>query len=99
MRWIGAIASVERFERDEELAGLGDRIDTILPARSMRCATMHDDIVPGEALMGDHQIQMARFGIDRGSRLEDLKHLECAEGGVLLVSDTGDDDIACDPGL
>ena len=85
---------VELAERDEDRAGLDDRVDAEVRARAVRGLAGHLDLRPDEALVRDGDGELGRLGDDRGVGLHRAQRLLHADARVLLVGDRGDHDVA-----
>jgi hypothetical protein len=95
--WSRAQAPVVLLQRGEELARLDDGVDAEFGSGAVRGAAVHHHVEPDETPMGDGEFEVARLGDDRSIRLETGGDLGRAEGGVLLVGDAGDEDVAPEP--
>jgi hypothetical protein len=84
----------ELLDGDQEVTGFGDGVDAQVRARSVGCAAQDVDLGPGEPLVGERHLQIARLRDDGRVRRELLQHLGGAGAGVFLVGDAGQDDVA-----
>jgi hypothetical protein len=85
---------VELGHRDEQRPGFEDRVAAEVGPGPVRGQSDDLDLGPDEATVRGGDLELGRFGDDRGVNMDPIEDLRRPEARVLLIGDIGDDHLA-----